>query len=47
LNDQVVVDSWDSVDTGRRYDTHKGDHVRVTYNNTGSRSVPVFIRAHT
>ncbi|HEX4770247.1 MAG TPA: hypothetical protein VH351_05415 [Bryobacteraceae bacterium] len=44
LNDQVIVDMWDGVDTGKKYEPHKGHRVRVTYSTAGTQSVPVFIR---
>jgi hypothetical protein len=31
LDDHLVVDNDESVDSGRKYSPHKGDHARITY----------------
>jgi hypothetical protein len=45
LNDHLVVDRGISVDSGRGYSPHKGDHVVVTYMPAGAKNSAVFIRS--
>jgi hypothetical protein len=45
LNDHLVVDRGISVDSGRGYSPHKGDHVVVTYTPAGASNAAVFIRS--
>jgi hypothetical protein len=44
LNEHLVVDRGISVDSGRSYSAHKGDHVVVTYAPAGDKNSAVFIR---
>jgi hypothetical protein len=44
LSDHLVVDSDMGVDSGRKYDPHKGAQVRVTYTQSGNQSSAVFVR---
>jgi hypothetical protein len=43
LNEHLVVDRGISVDTGRGYSPHKGDHVVVTYATSGDKNSVVFV----
>jgi hypothetical protein len=45
LGDHLVVDTDMGVDSGRRFDPHKGDPVRVTYATSGNQNTAVFIRS--
>jgi hypothetical protein len=44
LNEHLVVDRGTSVDSGRGYSAHKGDHVIVTYAPAADKNSAVFIR---
>lgn len=44
LDEHLVVDRGVSVDSGRGYSPHRGDHVVVTYSSSGGKNSAVFIR---
>jgi hypothetical protein len=44
LDAHLVVDRGTSVDSGRGYSAHKGDHVTVTYTSAADKNSAVFIR---
>jgi hypothetical protein len=44
LDEHLVVDRGISVDSGRGYSAHKGDHVTVTYASAADKNSAVFIR---
>jgi hypothetical protein len=45
LSEHLVVDSGLRVESGRTYDPHKGDTVRVTYTQAGGKNTAVFVRS--
>ena len=44
LGDHLVVDTGLGVDSGRKYDPHKGAQVRVTYAQSDNQNSAVFLR---